>query len=219
MKKHKFFESSLFPFLSNLWDLIVLNTLFLLCCLPIITVGAALTALFSVALHMARNEGTPIVAGFFRAFRQNLKQGIIVHLIASTVSIIIGLDIYVLWKLLEVSTIFLYLMIAICLAALLHLITLFYLYPILAQFSNTVKNTIRNARFMALRHFSTTILLLLINGIPVFCALFITGALEWEILLFLLFGFALIAYVNSRLLIGIFDTYIESQPSKDPHAD
>lgn len=213
MKKNTFIDSGIFRFLSRITDLIILNILFLLCCLPIITIGAALTAMFYVTLRMARNEESYITKNFFHSFRQNLKQGIITHLIFSTVSIIIGFDVYVLWKCMEISWLFKYLLVALLLIFALHFMTFIYLYPVLAQFNNTIRNTIKNARFMSLKHFPHTLAMLLITIFPVFCAWYVKYFIEWEILIFALLGFALIAYINSLFLVRIFDKYINEQNS------
>ena len=85
MKKRNFFDSGIFRFLSATADLIVLNLLFIFCSLPILTIGPALTAMHYVTLRMVRNEESHIVKDFFRSFRQNISQGIIIHIIFSCV--------------------------------------------------------------------------------------------------------------------------------------
>lgn len=208
MKKRTFFDSGIFRILSATADLIVLNILFLICCLPIVTIGPALTAMYYVTLRMTRNEESQIAKDFFHSFRQNLKQGIVIHIIFFFISIILGFNLYVLWKIMDVSWVYKYLFILTALICALHIMTAIYVYPVLAQFHNTVRSTIKNARFMALRHFSFTLALFLLTVFPVFCALFINFFLEWEIVIFALIGFALIAYLNSRFLVRIFDQYI-----------
>lgn len=208
MNKHTFLDSKIYHFLSKMADLIILNLLFILCCLPIITIGAAQTALFYVTLRMTRNEEAHVAEDFLRSFRKNLKQGIAVHLIFSAVTIILCFDVYVLWKLMEISWIFKYLLIIVILISALHFVTSIYVYPVLAQFENTVRNTIKNARYMALKHFSFSLAMSLVALFPFFCAWIMKYFLEWEILVFLLFGFALMAYINSVLLAKVFDKYI-----------
>ena len=59
--------------LSRSTDLIVLNVLFLVCSLLVVTFGASLSALYSMTLKMVRNEEDYTVRGFFKAFRENLR--------------------------------------------------------------------------------------------------------------------------------------------------
>ena len=213
MKKRTFFDTGFYRFLSGLADLLIVNGLFLLCCLPLITIGPALTAMYYVTLHMVRSEESHVVKDFFRSFRQNFKQSVWVHLIFSVISIILGFNIYVLWNLMEAGWVYKYLLILIVLISVFHIMASIYTYPVLAQFENTIRNTLKNARFMALKHFSYTFAMFLLCAAPVICALFINYCLEWEIVLFGLIGFALVAYINSRFLVKIFANYIPKDNS------
>ena len=70
-------DSPLFSFLNKVADLILLNILTMICCLPIITIGASMTALHYVVLKMVRDEESYIVRSYFKSFRQNFKQATI----------------------------------------------------------------------------------------------------------------------------------------------
>ena len=61
-------DSPLFSFLSKVADLILLNILVIICCIPVITVGASMTALHYVVLKMVRDEESYIVRSFFKSF-------------------------------------------------------------------------------------------------------------------------------------------------------
>ena len=74
-------DNRFFTFMSRVSDLIILNLLCILCCLPIVTAGASITAMFYVTLKMVRNEEAYIAKSFFKSFKQNLKQSIIINLI------------------------------------------------------------------------------------------------------------------------------------------
>ena len=69
-------EGPLFKFFDRLWDLIKLNFFWLICSLPVVTVGASTAAAFSITLHMADDTEGYIVKPFFKAFKANLKKGI-----------------------------------------------------------------------------------------------------------------------------------------------
>ena len=74
-------DSPLFSFLSKVADLIILNILVMICCIPIVTVGASLTALHYVVLKMVRNEDSYIVRSYFKPFKQNFRQATVIWLI------------------------------------------------------------------------------------------------------------------------------------------
>ena len=67
-------DGPVFRFLNKMADLCILNLIFLLCCLPIITIGASVTALYSVTLKMSRDQEGYIARSFFKAFKANFKQ-------------------------------------------------------------------------------------------------------------------------------------------------
>ena len=66
--------------LTRLTDIIILNTLFIVCCLPILTIGASLTALATMWHRLLKGEDTDLVFHFFRLFRANFKQATVIWL-------------------------------------------------------------------------------------------------------------------------------------------
>ena len=74
----KFFsvDSAFYRFITRLWDILQLNFCWVLCSLPIVTMGASTVAACSVALKMAEDTEGYIVRSFFREFKKNLKSGI-----------------------------------------------------------------------------------------------------------------------------------------------
>ena len=64
-------DSGIFRFLTRLADLMILNILFIVCCIPIVTIGASVTSLYYVTLKMAVNEEGYIAKAFLKSFRQN----------------------------------------------------------------------------------------------------------------------------------------------------
>ena len=64
-------DSPLMQFLNKMADLLWLNILTFICCIPIVTIGASLTAMHYMALKMVRNEECYITRGFFKSFKEN----------------------------------------------------------------------------------------------------------------------------------------------------
>lgn len=73
--------------LSKLGDLLALNLLCMFCCLPIVTVGASLSAMYAVLLRQNREENVSLVKGFFRAFRQNFLQATALEAIVALIAL------------------------------------------------------------------------------------------------------------------------------------
>ena len=80
-------DNKFFTVMGRVADLIMLNVVFLICCLPIVTIGASLTALHYVTLKMARNEESYIIRSFFKSFKQNFKQATVINLIMLAVPV------------------------------------------------------------------------------------------------------------------------------------
>ena len=90
-------DSPLMIGLNKMADLMILNLLTILCCLPVVTVGASLTAMHYMVIKLIRNEESYVVKGFFRSFKQNLRQGTIIWLLQLFVIIVLGFDYYLLF--------------------------------------------------------------------------------------------------------------------------
>ena len=84
-----------------MFDLILLNILWLLCSVPFITIGASTTALYSVTLKMAANEEGYIIRGFWDAFKKSFKQSTLVWLILLAVGAVLGMDIVIISRKLQ----------------------------------------------------------------------------------------------------------------------
>ena len=85
-------DNKFFTVMGRVADLIMLNVVCLICCLPIVTIGASLTALHYVTLKMTRNEESYIIRSFFKSFKQNFKQATIINLIMLVIAAILYMD-------------------------------------------------------------------------------------------------------------------------------
>ena len=118
-------------------DLILLNILCILCCIPIVTAGASITALYYVTLKMARDEESYIIRSFFRSFKQNFKQATIINVILLLTGAVLFIDLRIakcgsgmLYK--GLFTLFIAF-------AIIYALILLYIYPILPSFSTPSK--------------------------------------------------------------------------------
>ena len=66
-------DNKFFTFMGRIADLCILNIICLVCCIPIVTAGASITAMYYVTLKMVRNEEAYIVRSFFKSFKDNFK--------------------------------------------------------------------------------------------------------------------------------------------------
>ena len=157
-------DNKFFTVMGRVADLIMLNVVCLICCLPIVTIGASLTALHYVTLKMARNEESYIIRSFFKSFKQNFKQATIINLIMLVIAAILYMDLNIVPNLGGTMSQVLYILFIAF--GIIYLMVFLYIYPVLAKFYNSIKNTFRNAFLMSIRHLPYTLLMAVITLIP-----------------------------------------------------
>ena len=203
-------DNKFFVFMGKIADLCMLNLLCIICCIPIVTAGASLTALYYVTMKMVRNEEAYIFRSFFRSFNQNFKQATVINIIMLAAAALLYIDTNIAGKMGQPAGKILGMIFAAF--TLLYVMILLYVYPLLAKFYNSVKNTFKNAILMAIRHLPYTILMLLICACPILILFIPSFQIQMSlIMLVILFGPAVIAYGNSHFSVRIVDKYIPEE--------
>lgn len=188
--------------LSKICDMICLNIMWLVCCIPIVTIGASTTALYTVMLKFVKNEEGYIFRGFFKAFRSNLKQSTLSWLIFLALGAVWFVD-YRLTGVMPgtagtvMSVIFL--MIGFFLLAL-----MIYVFPLTARYENNIRNTFKNALILTVARLPYTLLMIAVIVVAVVASLWNTATVMFALPLWFLIGGALIAWVNSYILRKVF---------------
>lgn len=153
----KFFstEGGIYKFMTRLWDMIKLNFLWLICSLPIVTIGASTIAAFTITLKMVEEKEGYVARAFFKAFKANFKQGIVI----GPITVVFAAALYLDFTLGKQYIGFVILGI---LSAFLFGIATIYTYPLLARYENKLLKTIRNSMRIAMRYFGRTIFLVVV---------------------------------------------------------
>lgn len=201
MRKFLNLDSPFMMFLSNLTDIVILNVLFLLCCIPVITIGPAITAMHYVTLKMVKDEDGYLLKSFFKAFKENFKQSCIAWMVFLAITVVFLLDYKILKTAgMEENKIF---MIVIGSIYLFICITAMYVFPLLSRFENTLKQTVKNALLMSILHIFKTIIMAVIYVVP-----FVLAPMHYNLLLvFLIIGVSGPAYINSFIWRSILKKY------------
>ena len=202
-------DSPIMRFLGRLADVMILNIVFLITCLPVVTIGAAWTSLSYVTLKMSRDEESYIVKSYFKAFRQNFRQATAIWGIALVAMFIFYMDFHIIRSMNPSMAQAMFILLAAI--AMLAALTLLYVFPVLAKFDNTILNTIKNAFFMAIGNLPRTLLMAAVivgSGVLTFLSqqTIAIGMLVW-----IMVGFALIAFLNAHILVKVFDKYIPQE--------
>ena len=151
---------------GTLGTLMLLGFWWLLCCIPIFTVGASTAALYRVLFDL-RQDKRASTGDFFRAFRENFKKATVLWLLALLGAAVLAAAYYGI-ALLEVNDASrLFLMIVLVALLILWLFTLVYLFPLTAFFENSVKATIKNALLMSISHLRQTVVCVGMTLLPV----------------------------------------------------
>ena len=200
-------DSPLMRFLTKIADLMVLNILFCVTSIPLITIGASWTALYSVTLKMVRDEEGSVSRSYFRSFRQNFRQATLLWLGVLVVLALLVLDIRVLNGMSEGTAPGL-LRVGVEILALLGIMVLQYLFPSLARFEASLADTLKNACMMALAHLPKTALMTAAVVGAVWITLINNTTIAVGLMVWPLIGFALMAFGNSGILRKIFDNYV-----------
>lgn len=201
-------DSKFMQAMSRVCDLLVLNLCFLLCCIPVFTIGAAATALYTVCFRFNTEREQGILKSFFLAFRDNFKQSTLLWLILLLFGGTACLN-----------TLLFYQMpggihYAFFLFALLFVLVLLiggYLFPLLSQFRNDNRSTFKNAMILSIGYLPRSILITVINVFPF-------ALLILDLYLFLQTGFLWVsiyfsaaAYINTLLLKKVFAPYLPNE--------
>lgn len=200
-------DSPLMRFLTKIADLMVLNILFCVTSIPLITIGASWTALYSVTLKMVRDEEGSVSRSYFRSFRQNFRQATLLWLGVLVVLALLVLDIRVLNGMAG-GTVPGLLRVGVEILALLGIMVLQYLFPSLARFEASLADTLKNACVMALAYLPKTALMTAAAVGAVWITQINNTTIAVGLMVWPLIGFALMAFGNSGILRKIFDNYV-----------
>ena len=203
-------DGGLFRTLSRISDLIILNLLFLITSIPIVTIGINLTAVYSVTHKMVRNEESYIWRSYWKSWKQNFRQGLIIWLIFLASGAFFLTDRYLAGRMGGEAIL---LKLFFTLLLIFWFMGLSYVFPVLARFDNSTKNIIRNAILMSVRHLPWTVTLILTQALPVLLLMIlpgITGALFTFLLI--LVGVSGTALLCSFIFVNkIFPNYIREE--------
>ncbi len=204
-------ENPIVQGIGRIADFVILNLLWLICSIPIFTIGASTAALYTVMLKLVKNEDGYITRDFLKAFKENFKKATALWLIFLVLGGILVVDFSSLKLISERigGLLRIPLLIMTCLLTAVCV----YAFALQARFENTVKNTFKNAVMLSLAKLPYTALILFISITPVIITFMTTRTLAIGMLYWLFIGFAMAAWLHSIILRHIFK---ELEPQTQP---
>lgn len=162
-----FFSSDgpLMTYLTMIRDWMLLSVLWLVCSVPVFTLGVSTTAMYYVTLKMAKGEDVPVFKSFFKSFKENFKQGVWLTLIVLVVGAILLSDCLYFSRV--AGTKGAILTGVFCAVSIGFLTIMLYAFPFMAQFSNSVSGILKSAVVLAIRNIKRTGIVLVFHAFPV----------------------------------------------------
>lgn len=186
-------DSPLMQILGKVADLLWLNVLALICCIPIVTIGASMTSLHYMSLKMVRNEECYITRGFFKSFKENFRQSTIIWLLLLLIIGVLAGDFYIMRNTdMEFHVV---IQVIVTAVGVLVLFTAMYLFAVQARFKNKIMQTIKNAFVISILQFPKTILMIVLGLLPL-ALIFLSERL---LPISFLFGLSVPVYLSAML--------------------
>jgi len=195
-------DNPFFQFIGKLVDLIWLNILTLVCCLPIFTAGAALSAMYSVLIKYALKEDVVITKPFFRAFKENFKDSLKLWIPSSLILIIMAMNIFLMYQGVfdDYPALFIPAGVSIGIISVAVIIFINYSLALLSRYDDSVKQIAKNAALMAFAYLPRSLCILVIWLFP-----FALMRLSFYFVFFWgLYGISFPGYFNAMIFGNLF---------------
>jgi uncharacterized membrane protein YesL len=188
-------DSKFYKIMMPIGEMMLLNICWVLASLPLVTIGAANTAMYTVMGRRLRNEGSGTIAPFFKAWWSNLKTGtlfwMIQALMTASLSLTFFLPLHIAFKVIA--------------GIVLVLVTLVFsiIYPQIARFRNRPFVYLRNSVILLVLRLGKVLQNLLVVLSPV--AAFLLAPVEFLSLgfIWILFGFSAIFYFSAKIMLQV----------------
>lgn len=191
--------------MGKICDMFFLNILWVVCSIPIITIGASTTALYTVMLKFVRNEEGYIFRSFFKAFKENFRQSTVIWLIIAAFGALWWVDFRIAGMMgagIGDALRIIFLIIGFFLLS----VTI-YIFPLTARYENKISATFKNALILSIAKLPYTLLMVIVFAAAVLLSLWNTMTLMLAVPIWILFGVSLIVWINSWLLRRVFTVF------------
>ena len=198
-------DNFLMRFCEKVLDIVTVNLLFVVSCLPIVTIGVAKISLYQTIFEVKSSRRVPVFKTYIRAFKQNLKLGLQLGLLELGIFLISVVDLSLFWGQTGLGF---QLIKAICLGILIFLtLVMLASYPIAARYELTWKEVLQKGLLLVSFNFVWFFLMLAII-LLIIMLLYVSGfTLVLGGSAFLLFGFGLLAFCQAGLMEKLFAKY------------
>lgn len=204
-------DSKLVTAFGAFGDICTLNVLWILTSIPVFTIGASTTALYSVMLKIINKEEGPVVSGYFKAFSANFKSATKAWLVVMLALVGIGGELLLTYSLSYEGFLASFYMVLALVEIIVLCLTLPFLFPLIAKYDNTLWNTFKNSFLLAVSNLWSWVKVFLAWFVPVFvCVAYpVVFYMIWYLWLILIFG--LVAYGTSFTIRKVLQRVTKAQ--------
>ncbi|EUB26406.1 PF04854 family protein [Streptococcus sp. AS20] len=190
---------------EKILDLVTVNLLFLLSCLPLVTIGIAKISLYETLFEIKGARRVKVTAMYMQAFRKNWKVGLKLGLLELLLVGISLFDLVLFWK---QETMLFQMLKATCIGVIIFTSLLFLcIYPLAAKFEMTIKDLLQTGLIMVSLHFPWFFLMIALLAVIVFFLSSSGFVLLLGFTLFVLVGFAALGFLQLPIMETIFNKY------------
>ena len=194
-------EGPFYRIMLKIWGLLVLNLLMLITSLPILTMGAAQTAGFTVTIRMISSDETRIVSTYFQSFKENLKQSTIILSGLLVLSGILSVN----WLYLSMyNQLNSWVMIGVAIVTLLVAVFFQFVFFYISHFEDSTKQVVINTIKLPFHYPIRTLLLLLLSIVPIIITLLSPYLVVFGLYISIFIGISFIHFLRTYLLLGLF---------------
>ena len=159
------YDGGVMKSLSKFTDCISLSLLFLISCIPVVTIGTAATATYHTAYKVLRHDRGYLFREYVSSFRDNFKQTTSVWLFALALGALLGVDGFIVGYYAQKGSIPSALGIVFIVGMIVWFSWISYLFPYMARFENTKRQSMKNAILFATVHFPMTVFMLFLAAV------------------------------------------------------
>lgn len=201
------YDSKFFEKLGEVSNIIILNFIFIISCVPVVTIGVSITSLYYVAMKMVKKQEIYILKEYIKVFKENFKISTIVWFIMIMIGGILVVDVYLV-TLVSNELISNIVKLVFTMISILYIFTITYVFPIISKFDNSIKNTIINSILISIQNLPYTIIIIILNLSPLLLISLFSSQWGNIIFFYTVIGFGIIIYINSILFEKIFNKLI-----------
>lgn len=199
MKKSLDIDNPFFAFMGWLADVAIVNILFLVCSLPVITMGAATVAMYQTFREIREGKTVPAFRNFFSAFGRSFRKSLPSWFLQLLTGLLLAFD---LGFVVEMENVPIWHMVGMILGCMILLWVMIscYLLPGAVYEGKTIKSAVSESLYLAVKNLPRTVVMGLLNIIPIACIVLGNYFIGVMMPIYITVGFGITAWLNILLL-------------------